>query len=78
MQVVPVAPDHAAQVKALIEQRRRLSLRTFIGLLVPHENLNLLGEESADGGGTAGGKDFSFPKGLSVQAYSHILLSGIP
>jgi hypothetical protein len=78
MQVVPAASNHTAQVKSLIEQRRRLSLSTFIGFLVPHENLNLLSKETADGSGTAGSEDFGLPHGLPTKAYSHVLFGGIP
>jgi len=65
-------------MKALIEERHRLALRALIGLLLPYENLNLLGEETADRGSTARSKDLDFPGGLPVKAYRHILLGRIP
>src|SRR3979411_3329102 len=77
MQVVPGASNHAAQVKALIEERHRLPLGTLVGLLFATNNFNLLGNETADRSGTPSGKNLSFPENLTVQAYGHILLSGI-
>src|SRR5579863_1319552 len=74
MPVVSTASNHAAQMKALIEQCRRLPLRPLISFLFPHEEFDLLGKKSADGGGTAGGEDLNFPHGLPAEAYRHVLL----
>jgi len=77
MPVVSTASNHAAQTKALIEERRRLPLRPLVGLFLPHEELDLLGKKAADGSSTARSQDFSFPHGLPAEAYRHVLL-GIP
>jgi hypothetical protein len=68
MQVISGASDHTAQVKTLIEQDGRLSLSTLVGLLFPHKNFDLFGEEPADGSSTTGSEDFGFPHGLAAEA----------
>jgi hypothetical protein len=78
MQFVSSATNHTAHVKALIEQCRRLSLRTLISFLFAYQDFNLFGEETADGRGTAGSEDFGFPEGLPIETYGHVLLSRIP
>jgi hypothetical protein len=77
MQFISAASNYTAQMEALIEQHRRLSLSTLIGLVFAHKNFDLLGEESADGSSTTRGKDFGFQHGLSAETYGQVLL-GIP
>jgi hypothetical protein len=68
MQVVSRTSNHTAQMKALIEQCRGLSLRTLIRFFFPHENFNLLGEQTADGRSPPSSQDFGLPEGLPVEA----------
>jgi hypothetical protein len=42
MPIAPAGADHAAQMKTLFEQCGSLALGAFIGLILSHENLNLL------------------------------------
>jgi hypothetical protein len=44
MPLVPADANHAAQMKALIEQRNRLPLRAFVGLFFTDQNINLLSQ----------------------------------
>jgi hypothetical protein len=55
MQLISRRPDYSAQLKPLIEQQHGLSLGTFICFVLAYEDFNLLGQQTADGSGPAGG-----------------------
>jgi hypothetical protein len=58
MQFASTDSNHTAHMKALLEQTHGLSLRALVRLFIlPHEDLNLLGKETTDGGRTAGGEN---------------------
>jgi hypothetical protein len=44
-------------MKPLIEQSQGLSLRMLVGFRLPDKGFNLLREEAANGGSTAGGEN---------------------
>src|SRR5258708_5086807 len=74
MPFVPAAANHAPQMKALIKQSGGLPLSAFVSFLLSDQNLDLLGQQAADGGTTTGGKDFGLSQRLLTQANCHILL----
>ena len=74
MQFVSTGSNHTTHMKAVIEQRHGLSLRTLVGFFLPNERFNLLGKETADGGGTACGENSHLLERLPSQAYGHVLL----
>jgi hypothetical protein len=55
MPFVPAGANHATHVKALIEQRRSLSLGALVGFFLSDQDFNLLGEKSTDRGASACG-----------------------
>jgi hypothetical protein len=57
MQFVSTDSNHTAHMKAPIEQRHGLSLRTLIRFFLAHKYLNLVGKEATDGGSAAGGQN---------------------
>src|SRR5450759_842150 len=77
MQFVSTGSNHTAHMKTLLEQRHGLSLCTLVRLFLPHEDLNLLSHETADGGRTVGGENSHFLERLAGQAYGHVLLGCI-
>jgi hypothetical protein len=48
MQVISSTSNHAAQMKASIEQQSRLPLRLLVRFLIAHQKLDLFGEKTAD------------------------------
>jgi hypothetical protein len=77
MQFVSTGSNLTAHMKPLIEQGHGLSLGALVGFFLPHEDFNLLGNETADGGSAARGEDFDLLKRLPGQAYCHVLFGGI-
>src|SRR5271165_3443597 len=77
MPLVPRRLDHAAEVKALIEQLCGLSLSALIGFLLANQNLDLLGQQTTDRRAPTGGQDFRLPKRLARQANGKILLGHV-
>ncbi len=74
VQLVSTGSFHAAQIEILLEQRHSLSLRTLVcRFILPQDRLNLLGEETTDGGGTAGSENSQLLDRLPGQGYCHVL-----
>src|SRR5258708_4994079 len=65
-------------METVVEEGRGLTLGAFVGFFLAHEDFNLLGQQSANGGVAPGGDDLSFTNGLAVQADGDILLHSIP
>jgi len=57
MPFVSTGSNPAAHMKPLIEQSQGLSLRMLVGFRLPDKGFNLLREEAANGGSTAGGEN---------------------
>jgi len=57
MQLVPTGSNDTAHMKPLIEQRHGLSLRARVCFFFPHKDLNLLSQQTTDGGSPAGGEN---------------------
>src|ERR1700675_3025791 len=74
MQFVPTGSNHTTHMKAFIKERHSLSLRTIVRLFLPDKDLNLIGKETADRGGTPCGENPHLLKSLTGQAYGHVLL----
>src|SRR5207237_95134 len=74
MPLVPAGPNHAAQMEALIEQSRSLTLGKLVSFFFPNQDLDLLCQQTADGGSTTRSQNFGLAKRLLVQANCDILL----
>src|ERR1022692_73278 len=72
--LVPAGADRSAQIKTLIEQRYGLSLGALIDLFFSGQNLDLFGQQIADGIAGPRGQDFGLPKRLLSEAHGHISL----
>jgi hypothetical protein len=66
MPFVPAGGDHATQMKAMIEQLRRLPLGLFVGFVFPDKDLDLLSQEATNRGAAPSGQDFGLSQGLSA------------
>ena len=75
MQFVPADSNYAAQVKTLVEQRHRLPLSALVCLFFTYKELNLMSQQAADGGRTAGSDDLGLLYGLPVQTDCQVLFS---
>jgi hypothetical protein len=74
MEFISAHPDHAAQVKPLIEQGYRLPFGSFVGLFLAYELLNLISQETADGSGAPSSAGLRLLNRFSVKTDGHILL----
>ena len=75
MQFVPADSNYTAQVKTLVEQRHRLPLSALVSLFFTYEELNLMSQQAADGGRTAGSDDLGLLNGLPVETDCQVLFS---
>src|SRR6267143_232040 len=75
MQFVPADSNYAAQVKTLVEQCHGLPLSALISLFFTYEELNLMSQQAADGGRTAGSDDLGLLYGFPVETNCQVLLS---
>src|SRR5258706_9777165 len=75
MQFVPADSNYAAQVKTLVEQCHRLPLSALVSLFFTYEELNLMSQQAADGGRTAGSDDLGLLYGLPGQTDCQVLFS---
>jgi hypothetical protein len=57
MQFVPTRSNYSAHAKAFVKKRHSLALGAFVCLFFSDEDLNLSGEEPADGGLASGSKN---------------------
>src|ERR1700704_396009 len=73
MQFVPADSNYAAQVKPLVKQFHRLPLSALVSLFFTYEELNLMSQQAADRGRTAGSDDLGLLYGLPVQTDCQIL-----
>ena len=78
MQFISTGSNHFAQMEALVKQLHGLSARTLIRIFSLHENLNLLGKESTDGGSSAAGESSQFLQRVPGETYCHVLFGHIP
>jgi hypothetical protein len=77
MEFISVGSNHAAQVKALVEQAHGLPFSVFVGFFFPYQDLDLAGQETADGRGAPSRDDLGLLNGLSVETDRHVLLSTV-
>ena len=75
MQFVPADSNYAAQVKTLVEQRHRLPLSALVSLFFTYEELDLMSQQAADGGRTAGSDDLGLLYGFPVKTDCQVLFS---
>jgi hypothetical protein len=78
MQFVPAGSDQPAHLKASIEKGRSLPSGSFICLVFTHQELDLLGEETADRSLAAGRKNFRLLNHLPTETYRYVLPVFIP
>jgi hypothetical protein len=75
MEFIPACSDYTAQVKTTVEQGHCLPLRPFVGFFLTYEDLNLLGQEAADGSGTPRGDNPGLLNCFPVKTDRHVLLA---
>src|SRR6267143_5022228 len=75
MQFVPADSNYAAQVKTLVEQCHGLPLSALVSLFFTYEELNLMSQQAADRGRTAGSDDFGLLYGFPVETDCQVLFS---
>jgi hypothetical protein len=77
MEFISARSNHAAQVKALVEQGHGLPFGVFVGFFFTYQDLDLAGQETADGRGAPSRDDLGLLNGLSVETDRHVLLSTV-
>src|SRR5712692_1271786 len=77
MEFISVGSNHPAQVKASVEQGHGLPFSVFVGFFFAYEDLDLAGQETADGRGAPSRDHLGLLNGLSVETDRHILLSTV-
>src|SRR5580700_8695451 len=75
MQLITAGLNGPAQMKTLFEQQHGLPLGAFEGFFLANEDLNLTGQQTADGGGTLGSDDLGLSNRLPVEANGQILFA---
>jgi len=74
MEFIPARSNYTAEVKTTVEQGHGLPLGPFVCFFLTDEDLNLPGQEAADGSGTPRGHDPGLLNCFPVEADRHVLL----
>jgi hypothetical protein len=67
MEFIAGGMDGATQLKAVVEQGCGLAGGARVGFVFADQDFNLMSQETADGSGTAGGKDLGFLNSSAVE-----------
>jgi len=77
MQFVAAGRTCSAQVKTVFEKLDGLPFGVFVGIVLTHQDFNLLGKQPTDRSIPAGRENLCFAKSWPAETYRDILLVGI-